>query len=190
MPSRRNRAPYENSITPPTYQSASFYFEDESDIITGLHRKTTQRGRYGRYNNPSWLEVEEKISALNKADKTLLFASGMAAHFTTFIAVLRAGDHVVIPSECYRQTRNVFLKILPQFGIVTHQISVRDPDAFVRQVKEFAGVAKLVHLEMPSSPHMYLTDIAEVRAAVGPDVLITLDSSFAPPTNFLLSPGA
>lgn len=185
MPRQRKQSPYENSITAPTYQSASFYFVDEADVLSGLHDRTVPRGRYGRYNNPSWLEVEEKISILNGAEKTLVFASGMAAHFTTFVSLLKSGDHVVIPAECYRQTRNVFLKILPRFGITSHQISVRDPIAFVKQIKELACKLSLVHLEMPSSPHMYLTDIEEVRGAVGPDVIITLDSSFAPPTNFL-----
>jgi cystathionine gamma-synthase len=37
---------------------------------------------------------------------------------------------------------------------------------------------------MPSSPHMYLIDVAQVRQIVGPDVIITLDSSFSPPPNF------
>lgn len=37
---------------------------------------------------------------------------------------------------------------------------------------------------MPSSPHMYLIDVARVREAAGPDVLLTLDSSFSPPPNF------
>ena len=41
-----------------------------------------------------------------------------------------------------------------------------------------------MHLEMPSSPHMYLIDVAQVRQIVGPDVIITLDSSFSPPPNF------
>ena len=50
-------------------------------------------------------------------------------------------------------------------------------------------MARLVHLEMPSSPHMYLIDVAEVRRIVGPDVIITLDGSFSPPNFDALQSG-
>jgi cystathionine beta-lyase/cystathionine gamma-synthase len=91
---------------------------------------------------------------------------------------------VVLPAESYRQVRNVFHVILPKFGITVHEISIRDPAAFLDGIRALAGRVRLVHLEMPSSPHMYLIDVAEVRQIVGPDVIITLDSSFSPPPNF------
>jgi len=108
----------------------------------------------------------------------------MAAHFTTFMTLLEAGDEVVLPAESYRQVRNVFHHILPKFGIVVHEISIRDPDAFLEGIRALSKRVRLVHLEMPSSPHMYLIDIAQVREILGPDVIITLDSSFSPPPNF------
>jgi len=108
----------------------------------------------------------------------------MAAHFTTFITLLEAGDEVVLSAESYRQVRNVLHYILPKFGVVVHEISIRDPDAFVERVRELRDRVRLVHLEMPSSPHMYLIDVARIREAVGPDVILTLDSSFSPPPNF------
>jgi cystathionine beta-lyase/cystathionine gamma-synthase len=108
----------------------------------------------------------------------------MAAHFTTFISLLEAGDEVVLPAESYRQVRNVFHTILPKFGIIVHEISIRDSDAFLAGIQALAGRLRLVHLEMPSSPHMYLIDVAQVREIVGPDVVVTLDSSFSPPPNF------
>ena len=87
----------------------------------------------------------------------------MAAHFTTFVSLLAAGDEVILPAESYRQVRNVFHHILPKFGVMVHEISIRDADAFVARVRELADRVKLVHLEMPSSPHMYLIDIARCQ---------------------------
>jgi cystathionine beta-lyase/cystathionine gamma-synthase len=184
MTKKRSPEPYANSIEAPTYQSASYYFDDAGHVKAGLHDLTTPAGRYGRYSNPTWLEVESRVSELNRAESSLLFASGMAAHFTTFISLLRAGDEVVLPAESYRQVRNVFQTILPRFGIGVHEISIRDPEAFLAGIAALAGRVRLVHLEMPSSPHMYLIDVARVREIVGPDVVITLDSSFSPPPNF------
>ena len=184
MTKKRTPEPYTNSIEAPTYQSASYYFDDADHVKAGLHDLSTPAGRYGRYSNPTWLEVEGRLSELTGADSSLLFASGMAAHFTTFVSLLRAGDEVVLPAESYRQVRNVFHEILPRFGIIVHEISIRDPTAFLEGIAALAGRVRLVHLEMPSSPHMYLIDVAQVREIAGPDVVITLDSSFSPPPNF------
>lgn len=182
----RKRMPesYTNSIAAPVYQSASYYFDDAEHVKAGLHELSTPAGRYGRYSNPTWVEVESQLSDLSGAESSLIFSSGMAAHFTTFVSLLAAGDEVVLPAESYRQVRNVFHHILPKFGVVVHEISIRDPDAFVERVRDLKDRVKLVHLEMPSSPHMYLIDVARVREAVGPDVVLTLDSSFSPPPNF------
>jgi len=184
MTKKRSPEPYTNSIEAPVYQSASYYFEDADQVKAGLHDLTLPAGRYGRYSNPTWLEVEGRLSELSGADDSLLFASGMAAHFTTFVALLRAGDEVVLPAESYRQVRNLFHHVLPKFGVVVHEISIRDPEAFLEGIAALAGRLRLVHLEMPSSPHMYLIDVARVREIVGPQVVLTLDSSFSPPPNF------
>lgn len=184
MTRQRPQDAYANSIESPTYQSASYYFNNAEHVKAGLHDRSVPAGRYGRYSNPTWIEVEEKLSELSGAESSLVFASGMAAHVTAFLALLEAGDEVVLPSESYRQVRNVFHRILPKFGVVVHEFSIRDPEEFVANVAALRGRIKLVHLEMPSSPHMYLIDVPRVREAVGPDVIITLDSSFSPPPNF------
>lgn len=184
MTRKRTSELYSNSIAAPVYQSASYYFDDAEHVKAGLHELSTPAGRYGRYSNPTWIEVESQLSGLSGAESSLIFSSGMAAHFTTFVSLLAAGDEVVLPAESYRQVRNVFHHILPKFGVVVHEISIRDPDAFVERVRDLKDRVKLVHLEMPSSPHMYLIDVAGVREAVGPDVVLTLDSSFSPPPNF------
>jgi cystathionine gamma-synthase len=181
---RRPDDAYRNSIESPTYQSASYYFRDAEHVKAGLHELSVPAGRYGRYSNPTWIEVEDRLSELSGADASLVFASGMAAHTTAFLSLLKAGDEVVLPSESYRQVRNIFHHVLPKFGVTVHEFSIRDPEQFIANVRSLRGRVKLVHLEMPSSPHMYLIDVARVREAVGPDVVITLDGSFSPPPNF------
>jgi cystathionine beta-lyase/cystathionine gamma-synthase len=184
MTRQRKPEPYTNSIEAPVYQSASYYFTGAEHVRTGLHERSVPAGRYGRYSNPTWLEVEARLSELSEADDTLLFASGMAAHMTAFLSLLRAGDEVVLPAESYRQVRNVFHEILPKFGVIVHEISIRNPTRFLDELAALRGRLRMVHLEMPSSPHMYLIDVARVREILGDDVVITLDSSFSPPPNF------
>jgi cystathionine gamma-synthase len=184
MPRTRPPDSYDNSVEAPIYQSASYYFNDAEHVVQALHAQKAPAGRYGRYHNPTWTRVEQQLSELTGAEASLLFASGMAAHFTTFVALLESGDHVALPSESYRQVRNLFNIVLPKFGIVVHELSIRNPDTFAAQLMELGDRLRLVHLEMPSSPHMYLTDVERVRSLLSPGTIITMDSSFAPPPNF------
>jgi len=184
MSKDRTEDNYINSIIPPTYRSASYFFKDNQEVVDGLHTQERSLGRYGRYNNPTWEHVEARLSRLSGAEKSLLFTSGMAAHFTAFTSILKSGDHVVFPSESYRQIRNVFNKILPKFGVTCHELSIRKPKEFIEGLKNFEHDIALLHLEMPSSPHMYVSDLEEIRKVVGEEVIITMDSSFSPPPNF------
>lgn len=184
MTNKRNQDIFVNSIEPPIYQNASYYFDNKEDVVTGLHDRTKALGRYGRYSNPTWVYVEDMLTDLNRSEASLVFASGMSAHLTTFLTFLESGDEVLIPAETYRQVRNIFFKILPKYGIKVHEFSITDPDAFVNYAKSLSGKLKLVHLEMPSSPHMYVIDLEKVTSTLPNEVVVTLDSSFAPPPNF------
>src|ERR1022692_2671456 len=92
---KRSPEPYVNSIAAPTYQSASYYFDNADQVKSGLHELTVPAGRYGRYGIPTCMEVEAGLSELRRAESSLLFASGMAAHFTPFVSLLKADDEVV-----------------------------------------------------------------------------------------------
>jgi len=182
----RKREPdiYQNSIEPPTYESASYFIDNAEHVRRAFHSNSSIAGRYGRYSNPTWIDVERRLSELSKAEASLIFSSGMAAHLTVFLTFLEAGDVMLLPVESYRQVRNLCHVILPKFGIEVHECSIADPRLFLDRISELRGRAKLVHLEMPSSPHMYLIDVDSVRKALPPEVIVTMDSSFAPPPNF------
>src|SRR6185436_777889 len=107
MTKRRTPERYTNSIEPPLYQSASYYYDDFDHVEVALHKRTLPAGRYGRYSNPTWLDVEDRLSRLSGSERSLIFSSGMAAIFTTFIALLKAGDEIAVPAESYRRTRDV-----------------------------------------------------------------------------------
>ncbi len=184
MVRKRDQDVYVNSIEAPIYQNASYYFENARQVVAGLHDRSEPLGRYGRYSNPTWMGVENQLSKLNRAEASLVFASGMAAHMTTFMTFLEAGDEVLMPAETYRQVRNVMLKILPKFGVVVHEYSIKNPEDFISKVQHLRDRLRLVHLEMPSSPHMFLIDLERVIKTLEQDTIVTLDSSFAPPPNF------
>ncbi len=71
------------------------------------------RQEYGRYGNPTVIEVERRVAALDGAEDALLFASGMAAVTTAVLALVKAGDHVVLFRDGYRRTRQFVVGCWP-----------------------------------------------------------------------------
>lgn len=187
MTRQRPPDPYNNSICPPTYESASYFFRDAAEVKAHLHTASGRAGRYGRYSNPSWLTVESALTSTMRSEDSLLFASGMAAHTAAFLSHLQKGDQMIIPAESYRMVRRLSKELLPRLGVTVHELSIRDSDRFIHELASLAPKCRLVHLEMPSSPHQYLIDLEQARSVVPKSTLLTIDASFSPPPNFFPS---
>ncbi|MHB1839752.1 MAG: cystathionine gamma-lyase, partial [Acidobacteriaceae bacterium] len=108
---------------------------------------------YARFHNPTWGELEHALGAL-EGGIARIFPSGMAAVMAVFAAVLRPGDAVVLPSDCYYTTRILTREFLAAFGITARLA----PTANNAQREALAG-AKLLWLETPSNPTMDICDI-------------------------------
>ena len=64
-----------------------------------------------------------------------MFSSGMAAATTTLLALLKAGDHVVMTSDCYRRTRQFVTTFLARFGITATLVEPGDLAALERALQ-------------------------------------------------------
>ena len=104
-----------NAITTPIYQTSTFWFRNSKEV-TDYQEGKSDREEYGRYGNPTWRAVERKISALEGGEETILFASGMCAATTTFMALLPEGSHLIVTSDCYRRTRQFIEQFLVAHG--------------------------------------------------------------------------
>lgn len=114
---------------------------------------------YGRSDNPGWRATEAALSLLEEAP-TALFPSGMGAITAPFLALLKSGDRVLLPSDGYFATRLLADAILSRFGI---RIDTRPTTTYAEG--GFEGYA-MVFLESPSNPGLDLCDIAAISAAV------------------------
>ena len=93
-----------DAVTTPIYQTATFWFPD-SEQLAAFQEGRSSREEYGRYGNPTWKAVERKLCDLEEAEAAVLFASGMCAATTLFLALLPKDSHLVVTSDCYRRTR-------------------------------------------------------------------------------------
>ena len=77
----------------PLYLTSSFVFEDAEDMRASFTEEK-ERNIYSRFSNPNTSEFVDKICKMEGAEAGYAFATGMAAVFSTFAALLNSGDHV------------------------------------------------------------------------------------------------
>jgi cystathionine gamma-lyase len=112
---------------------------------------------YGRNGMATWEAVEAQLSLLEEAE-VVSFPSGMAAISAALMAVLKAGDRLIIPADGYYVTRVFSSGFLAPFGVEVVELATCD-----YATADFAGAA-VVYLETPSNPGLDVVDIAAVAA--------------------------
>ncbi len=169
-----------NAITTPIYQTSTFWFRNSKEV-TDYQEGKSQREEYGRYGNPTWRAVERKVSALEGGEESILFASGMCAATTTFMALLPQGSHLIVTSDCYRRTRQFINQFLSRMGVETTVIEPGNLAAFEAAIRP---ETKLFFTESPTNPYLRVIDVpAFATAAHAHGVKVIIDSTFATPVN-------
>ncbi|NEO66463.1 MAG: Cys/Met metabolism pyridoxal-phosphate-dependent protein, partial [Moorea sp. SIO4G2] len=96
---------YTNSIITPIYQNTAYYYDDHKTYVKALHEGSITKGRYGRYHNPNWEEVEGRLAQLDEAEDCLLFPSGMSAIYSTLMAFAKSQSCFATTCYLYKNTR-------------------------------------------------------------------------------------
>ncbi len=177
-----------NAITTPIYQTSTFWFKSSQEVMDYQEGKT-DREEYGRYGNPTWRAVERKLSELEGGEETVLFASGMCAATTTFLALLPANSHLIVTNDCYRRTRQFIDEFLGRMGV---SVSVIDPSNLEQFEAAIRDDTAVFFTESPTNPYLRVTDVpAFAKVAHARGVKVIIDSTFATPINHrALSEGA
>ena len=169
-----------HAVTTPVYQTSTFWFEDSQAVID-YNEGRNPRDEYGRYGNPTWRAVEHKLNELEGAEESVLFASGMCAATTTFLALLPAGSHLVVTSDCYRRTRQFIREYLGRMGVETTVIEPSDTEKLAETIRDETA---LFFTESPTNPYLRVIDVEEaVRVAHARGVRVVIDTTFASPIN-------
>ena len=118
---------------------------------------------YGLHGTPTTFMLEERIAALEGGLQTLLVPSGLAAITMCDMALLKAGDEVLIPDNAYGPGKELARVELAKWGITHRLYDPANPAALATML---TPATKLVWLEAPGSVTMEFPDIpALVRAA-------------------------
>lgn len=170
----------EGALKPPIFQTSTFVFESAEEgkaffeLAYGLREQGASEERgliYSRINNPNLEVLEDRLAVWDQSERSLVFASGMAAISTSLWAFLRPGDVLLHSEPVYGGTEYLVHNILPEFGIDRVGFRAEDGEAGFRaaaeQARALAGENRRVgaiYLETPANPTNGLVDIALARA--------------------------
>ncbi|MGZ4675399.1 MAG: cystathionine gamma-synthase [Acidimicrobiia bacterium] len=136
---------------------------------------------YGRTGNPTRAALEECLATLEGAARGLAFASGMAAEDAVLRALLRPGDHVVLPLDAYGGTFRLVANVYSAAGVEWTAADLTDADALATAIRPETGA---VWVETPTNPALGVVDVAmvaRIAAASASDVRVVVDNTFATP---------
>jgi cystathionine gamma-synthase len=163
--------PRTGAVNTPIYASSTF----AQDGVGGL------RGgfEYARTGNPTRQSLESALAAVEEAGYGRAFASGMAATDCALRAVLRPGDHLVIPDDAYGGTFRLIDKVFSQWGISYTAVALSDLDAVRAAI---APQTKMIWVETPTNPLLSIADIAGIAGIASESGLkVLVDNTFASP---------
>ncbi len=162
----------------PLYMTSSYVFED-SDQMSRRFSDEEDGNIYSRYSNPNVSELIEKMAALEGAESGWATASGMAAVFTTFAALLKTGDHIVSSRSVFGSTHKLLTEILPKWGITCTYVDANDYEGYRNAIQDNT---KIVYLETPSNPALEIIDMTKISALLAEkEILFVVDNCFATP---------
>ncbi|WP_281227777.1 trans-sulfuration enzyme family protein [Flavobacterium aquiphilum] len=162
----------------PLYLTSSFVFEDAEDMRASFADEK-DRNIYSRYSNPNTNEFVDKICKMEGAEAGFAFASGMAAVYSTFAALLQAGDHIVSSSSIFGTTHSLFMNYYPKWGIETSYFDLTKPETIEALIKPNT---KILFAESPTNPAVDIIDLELLgNIAKKHNLILIIDNCFATP---------
>jgi cystathionine beta-lyase/cystathionine gamma-synthase len=161
--------PLAGAIMPPIYQTSTYAQEG-----LGKHKGY----EYARTQNPTREALEKNVASLEGGTHGFAFGSGLAA-LDTVLKLLKSGDHVVCGTNVYGGTHRLMEQVYRHFGLTFTFTDLRDTANLTRAL---TPATRMVYVETPTNPMMFLTDLAAVGdIAQAHGLIYVVDNTFATP---------
>lgn len=163
--------PQTGAVNVPIY-ATSTYAQDGVGNMRGGYE-------YSRTGNPTRTVLEANLAALESGSYGRAYSSGMAATDCGLRAMLRPGDHLVIPNDAYGGTFRLIDKVFSQWGITYTPAAVNEVEAVRAAIQPNT---KLIWIETPTNPLLNIGDIETLAGvAHAADARLVVDNTFASP---------
>src|ERR1700727_2262397 len=163
--------PATGAVNTPIYASSTF----AQDGVGGL------RGgfEYARTGNPTRAALEASLAVVEGGAHGRAFSSGMAATDCALRAILRPGDHIVIPNDAYGGTFRLIDKVFTKWNVEHTPVALSDLGAVAAAI---TPKTRLTWVETPTNPLLSIADIAAIAQIGGTNAAkVLVDNTFASP---------
>ncbi|MFC4665175.1 methionine gamma-lyase [Falsiporphyromonas endometrii] len=167
------------ALCAPIYQTSTFVFDSAEQ---GGRRFALEEDGYiyTRLGNPTCTMAEEKVAMLEGGEACCSMASGIGAISSAIWVLVQKGDHIVAGKTLYGCTFSYLEHGLSRYGVDVTFVDMRDPEN-VR--KAMRPNTKLVYVETPANPNMYIADIESIAkiAHSQEGVSLMVDNTYCTP---------
>jgi cystathionine gamma-synthase len=163
--------PATGAVNAPIYASSTFAQDGVGGLRGGFD--------YARTGNPTRAALEASLAAVEDAMFGRAFSSGMAATDCALRAMLRPGDHVIIPDDAYGGTFRLIDKVFTRWNVEYTPVALSNVDAVRAAI---TPRTRLIWVETPTNPLLFIVDIAAI-AELGrqSSAKVLVDNTFASP---------
>lgn len=163
--------PATGAVNAPIYASSTFAQDGVGALRGGFE--------YARTANPTRSALEAALAAVEEGAYGRAFSSGMAATDCALRAVLRPGDHVVIPNDAYGGTFRLIDKVFTRWGVEYTPVALHDLGAVAAAI---TPRTRMIWVETPTNPLLSIADIAALAELGGRhSAKVLVDNTFASP---------
>jgi cystathionine beta-lyase len=164
------------SLSTPVFRGSTVLFPDAASVNDTWDQHEAGY-TYGLYGTPTVLELAARVCELENGYRTLITPGGQAAISLINFALLKAGDHALVPHSIYGPNRHLAGRLLSKFGVQTTFYDPNLGSAIRSQIRENT---RLVWTESPGSVTMEVQDVPAIaEAAHRAGALVVLDNTWA-----------
>lgn len=168
---------FDGFVNTPIVRGSTVLYPTVADL-----EQHTGRYTYGRRGNPTLEGLEVALTRLEGGAGVVLTPSGLSAISVALLAVLQAGDHLLMVDTAYQPTRRVCNEVLRRYGIET---TYYDPLVGAGIAELLRPNTRAIFMESPGSQSFEIQDVpAIVAAAQAANVVTLLDNTWATPLFF------
>lgn len=173
-----DRQDYFNAVAPPIIQTSNFAYPTVEQLREAMSDEFTHT-IYSRGKNPTLDILRQKLAALDGAEDSLVFSSGVAAIFHAVFANVKQGNHIVSVAKPYSWTVKLFNDLLPRFGVTATMIDGTKVENFEKAIRPNT---KVIYLESPNTFTFELQDLEAVaKLAKSKGIVTMIDNSYCSP---------
>jgi len=158
-------------VNPPVVHGSTVLYPTAEDLHA--HRGEFQ---YGRHGTPTTRALQDALMTLEGPNcaGVGLAPSGLAAISTALLAVLKAGDHLLVCDNAYRPTRNFCNGLLARYGVETTYYDPMIGEGIAALLKPNT---KAVVVEAPGSQSFEMPDIQAIAGVAHTHGALVIDDN-------------